>query len=118
MQKGSLFMHQRDEGALAVRNVGRKKYIGGCCLASNTFDEIIEPLARLGREQHGLGIAASETQSINAIKSIDFIEHRKCQTLTGTDFIEHAIDGLELALIVLIRSIHDLKDQIGAEHLR
>ena len=42
MQKGSLLMHQRDESALAIRNISGEQHIGGSCLASNTVDEIVE----------------------------------------------------------------------------
>ena len=50
MQKGSLLMHQRDESALTIRDISGEQHIGGSCLASNPVDEIVEPLARLGRE--------------------------------------------------------------------
>ena len=75
MQKGSLLMHQRDESALAIRNISGEQHIGGSCLASNTVDEIVESLTRLGREQNGFGITTTETQSIDAIEKIDFIEY-------------------------------------------
>ena len=68
-------MHQRDEGALAIRDISGEQHIGGGRLTSNTVDEIVESLARLGREQHGLGIATTEAQSINVIEKIDFIEY-------------------------------------------
>ena len=68
MQKGSLLMHQRNEGALAIRDISGEQHIGGSRLTSNSVDEIVEPLACLGREQHGLGIATTETQSIDAIE--------------------------------------------------
>ena len=75
MQKGSLLMHQRDESALTIRDISGEQHIGGSCLASNPVDEIVEALARLGREQNGLRIATTETQSIDAIEKIDFIEY-------------------------------------------
>ena len=70
-------MHQRDEGALAIRDISGEQHIGGGRLASNAIDEIVEPLARLGREQNSFRITTTETQSIDAIEKIDFIEHRK-----------------------------------------
>lgn len=74
MQKGSLLMHQRDEGALTIRDISREQHIGGAASRAMRVDEIVESLARLGREQHGLGIATTEAQSINAIEKIDFID--------------------------------------------
>ena len=68
-------MHQRDEGALTIRDISREQHIGSSRLTSNTVDEIVESLARLGREQHGLGIATTEAQSINTIQKIDLIEY-------------------------------------------
>ena len=110
-------MHQRDEGALAIRDISREQHIGSSRLTSNTVDEIVESLACLGREQHGLGIATTEARSINTIEQIDFIEHRKRQTLAGTDLVKNAIDCLELALVVLVGGINNFKDQVGTKDL-
>ena len=55
---------------------------------------------------------------LRVIDQIDFIEHRKRQTLAGTDLVKNAIDCLELALVVLVRGIHNFKDQIGTKNLR
>lgn len=43
MQKGSLLMHQRDECALAIRDISGEQHIGGSRLSSNSVDEIVEP---------------------------------------------------------------------------
>ena len=75
MQKGSLLMHQRDKGALTIRDISGEQHIGGSRLTSNAIDEIVESLARLGREQNGFGVTTTEAQSINAIEKIDFIEY-------------------------------------------
>ena len=40
--KGSLLMHQRDEGALTIRDFSREQHIGSSRLTSNTVDEIVE----------------------------------------------------------------------------
>ena len=77
MQKGSLLMHQRDESALTIRDISGEQHIGGSCLASNPVDEIVEPLARLGREQNGLRIATTETQSIDAIEKMNYLDPTK-----------------------------------------
>ena len=55
MQKGSLLMHQRDESALAIRDISGEQHIGGSCLASNPVDEIVEPLARLAENRTASG---------------------------------------------------------------
>ena len=110
MQKGSLLMHQRDESALTIRDISGEQHIGGSCLASNPVDEIVEPLARLGREQNGLRIATTETQSIDAIEKIDFIEYGQRSTLSGADLIKHAVDSIQLPLIVLVRRIYDFEN--------
>ena len=117
MQKRALLMHERDQGALAIRNIGGEQYIGRCSLTGNPLDQIIETFTGLSREQHGLRIPTAEAQAINAIEQIDFIEHRQRQTLAGSNLIEHAINRLELTFIVLIRCIHDLENQVGTKHL-
>ena len=103
-------MHDCDECTFTIWNVGGKQHIGGGRLASNAIDEIVEPLARMGREQNSFRITTTETQSIDAIEKIDFIEHRKRQTLAGTDLVKNAIDRLELALVVFVRRIYDFEN--------
>ena len=70
-------MHERDERTFAIWNVGGKQHIGGGRLASNAIDEIVEPLARLGREQNSFRITTTETQSIDAIEKMNYLDPTK-----------------------------------------
>ena len=79
----------------------------------------LEPLPRLGGDQHGLGMAQRELSALLLVEQIDLVHHQQPRRGAGADLLEHRVRGRDRVrpLLLGLGAVDDVQDQVGEDRL-
>ena len=76
---------------------------------------VTDSLASSGGNRNSTGMIVQHRFDSVGI-DIDFVHHEHLRNVSGTDFVEHPIDSVDVRLRVSGRSVDDVNEKIGIDH--
>ena len=113
----TLFAQLSKKGTLAIRQFNIEQNVRHCGLCRKSLDKSTETVSGHRGAKELVGEPRLPCKPNFWFHKINLVVHRDRKLLSGTNFIENTLNGLELQRGILIGTVDNLKNKVGFENL-